>query len=362
MRSLALRTLLLASLLPLPALAQQPKDDQPAASCTDANELLRERGENSASETAKRLRAQQETRRKAEKDLRIIRMKHFGSIKKTDIRQEGIAKMRQHTDPALYPLMIDIYSREADDVRNAMMQLFVDSNTREGDTSLAWIAVYGKDDSFRDTATKLLNDRIKAAHPPKPKTDDKPAPTTTTAPSTPAPAQPATPQAAQTPTRQSFQYDPKDAARIVIYEGLRRGSDPNKYSAANLAANLNLTELIPWLAASQVSGSPQGNSGGGIGSTGALAYIIVGEQQSYVSDLTPVISENAVAFDPQLSTLTNGTVLRVIDAVVYTYHVEIHNALVRLANNASGQDTSRLGWDYKAWMNWYNNEYLPGKK
>ncbi len=380
MRPSALRSLILAALLlpAMPVIAQSDTsdEDQPAASCTDANELLRERGDDSASEIAKRLRAQQEIRRKAEKDLRQIRMKHFGTIKKTEIRQEGIAKMRQHTDPALFPLMIDLYSREGEDIRDAVMQLFVDSNSREGDTSLAWLAVYGKDETLRAKATKLLSDRIKLAHPSVPKAekkDDASKGASSTPASTPAkdatsPSTPATPAngsrsaAQQTRTLpESFTFDPKDAARIVIYEGLRRGKDSTKYRAADLAANLNLTELIPWLAASQASGRPQGAAVGGIGSTGALAYILVGTQQSFVSDLTPVISENAVAFDPQLSTVTSGTVLRVIDAVVYTYHVDIHRALVRLASNAANKDMGHLGWDYGAWMRWYKDEYLASR-
>lgn len=369
MRSTALRSLILAGLLlpAMPTFAQTSgDDDQPAASCTDPNALLRDRGEDSASEVAKRLRAQQEVRKKAEKELRQIRMKHFGTIKKVEIRQEGITKMRQHVDPVLFPLMIDLYSREAEDVRDAVMQLFVDSNSREGDTSLAWLAIYGRDEVLRGKAMKLLDERIKKAHPVVTKAN-------TTAPSPIAPVQPGdasvaptngTPQGTQvsqpkSSLPQSFTFDPKDAARIVIYEGLRRGKDSTKYRAANLAADLNLTELIPWLAASQASGRPQGAAVGGLGSTGALAYILVGTQQSFVSDLTPVVSENAVAFDPQLSTVTSGTVLRVIDAVVYTYHVDIHNALVRLANNASNKDMGYLGWDYGAWMRWYNNEYLP---
>ncbi|MFO0855758.1 MAG: hypothetical protein U0640_00200 [Phycisphaerales bacterium] len=356
LRSFNFSALVLAAMLTpaLPAFAQVADDDQPAASPIDANELLRERGEDSASEVAKRLRAQQETRKKSEKELRQIRMKHFGTIKKTEIRQEGIAKMRQHTDPALFPLMIDLYSREGEDVRDAVMQLFIDSNSREGDTSLAWLAVYGRDEVLRMKATKLLDKRIKEAHPPAPKPSQdtsKPADASST-PATDA-SQP------QRTLPESFTFDPQDAARIVIYEGLRRGKDETKYRAANLAADLNMTELIPWLAASQASGRPQGAAVGGLGSTGALAYIIVGTQQSFVSDLTPVVSENAVAFDPQLSTVTSGTVLRVIDAVVYTYHVDIHNALVRLANNATNKDMGYLGWDYRAWMNWYKNEYLP---
>jgi hypothetical protein len=149
----------------------------------------------------------------------------------------------------------------------------------------------------------------------------------------------------------------------VIYEGLRRGSNKVKGRAAELAADLKLVELIPWLAAAQVSGRPAsgGSSGGTEDPDGSLAYIVVGTQQAFVADLEPVVSEGAVAFDPTLSTITEGTVLRVIDAVVYTYHVEVHRPLVRLASEAAGRDMADLGWDYRKWAQWYYKDYLPSR-
>lgn len=340
-----------------PALAQDDSD-MPDAAPADVEQLMRDRGIDAKSTVAETLRDQESRRRAAEKELRRTRLKNFGTMKKVEIRQEGIATLRSHTDPALFALMIDLFSREQNDVRDAMTMMFYESASREGDASLAWLAIYGRDDYLRSKGLSLLTRRFedeKRMRERAAKQSDVPAGKGPQAedPNVDAPSTP-----------QQLRHDPVDAARIVIYEGLRRGSNKVKGRAADLAANLKLVELIPWLAAAQVSGRPAsgGNSGGTEDPNGSLAYIVVGTQQAFVADLEPVVSEGAVAFDPTLSTITEGTVLRVIDAVVYTYHVEIHRPLVRLASEAAGRDMAHLGWDYRKWAQWYYKEYLPSRQ
>jgi hypothetical protein len=85
----------------------------------------------------------------------------------------------------------------------------------------------------------------------------------------------------------------------------------------------------------------------------------VGTQETFVSDLTPVVGPSAVAFDPQLDVVTSGTVLRISDAVVYEYHYEIHNPLTRLTSRLTDTDTRPLGWDAEKWTRWYTKEF-PG--
>jgi hypothetical protein len=335
----------------------QDDADMPEAAPADVEELMRDRGIDANSGVAETLREQQARRNAAEKELRRVRLKNFGTMKKVEIRQEGIARLRSHTDPALFALMVDLFSREQNDVRDAMTMMFYESASREGDASLAWLAIYGRDDYLRNKGLTLLTQRFedekrlreKAAKQPETRAGKGPQ---TEAIQSDAPTGP-----------QQLRHDPVDAARIVIYEGLRRGSNKVKGRAAELAADLKLVELIPWLAAAQVSGRPAsgGSSGGTEDPNGSLAYIVVGTQQAFVADLEPVVSEGAVAFDPTLSTITEGTVLRVIDAVVYTYHVEVHRPLVRLASEAAGRDMADLGWDYRKWAQWYYKDYLPSR-
>jgi hypothetical protein len=51
--------------------------------------------------------------------------------------------------------------------------------------------------------------------------------------------------------------------------------------------------------------------------------------------------------------------LRVIDAVVVTYHIDINRELIDLSSRLYGQSTKGLGWDLPAWREWYGKEFRP---
>ncbi len=60
--------------------------------------------------------------------------------------------------------------------------------------------------------------------------------------------------------------------------------------------------------------------------------------------------------------ITQGTLLRVNDAVVTTYRTEIHNSLVGLSSRYTGRPTIGMGWDQDKWWKWYQEEFLPLKR
>jgi len=270
---------------------------------------------------AKMVAEQARARVGVEKELKKIRSQHFGRHKYEQRRHEGFVKLEKYLDAAFYPLLIDVFSREDADVKIYLMDRFAAAANPAGDAALAWLAVYDKDLAMRAEATSRIKARLKA---------DKRA---------------------------------VESTRMVVYEGFRSGKDKIMTSSARLASNLNLIELMPWLISAQATGQPTAQTagiGGGTGSGGgALAWILVGQQTAFVSDLTPVVGPYAVAFDPQLSTITTGTLLRVVDAVVISYHIDIHNTLVDWSTREYGQDTGGLGYDYKQWKTWYDSEFLP---
>jgi hypothetical protein len=261
-----------------------------------------------------RYRHAQRTRSEMERELRKLRAEYFRSIRNPQIRQAGIVKLRQYTDPVIFPSLIEIFARDGDDVRGAILDHLVDQQHDDADTVVAWIAVFDKDKNYRAMATQRLQHRVALAGGPTTK------------------------------------------IKSVVAEGLRRSRDDEVASAAELAAALNLAEAIPMLINAQVVVRGSGSGGG---QERSLAWILVGQQQAFVSGLTPVVGPSSVAFDPQLSVLTTGTVLRVIDAVVVTYRIDVHNALVRLTSNLWERPTAHLGYDGPAWASWYTNEFLP---
>lgn len=246
-----------------------------------------------------------------ERDLRKLRAKYFGPIRNREIRQIGIDKLREYTDAQIYPSLLSIFEREDKDVRTAIIEHLADQKTDEADATIAWGAVYDKQEWFRQTAGKRLRERTQDAGVP-------------------------------------------NMVKWVVASGLKSPSDTEVASAANLAGQLKLFEAIPMLINAQVTG------GGGGGLPPAIADIIIGTQQAFIADLQPVVGDNAVAFDPTLGVVTDGTVLRILGASVVTYRTEVNRALVGLADSGwDGRSTASLGWDNSAWRAWYANEFKP---
>lgn len=319
-----------------------------------------------------------------EKLLRKVRFRYLGSMRKTEIRQIGLAKLREFTDPLIFPKMLEIFKRDRDDVRDALLDHFADQKTNEGDATLAWCAVFDEKETMRAAATERLVKRVEAA-----RRDGRAArgsagmngagggvaptgatPSGATPASGPAAGSPAaTPgasggasvAAASAPVNNSM-VDPDVSWRVkkIISNGMLQTSDEVAGAAAELAESLNLVEAIPQMINLQVQRPAGSATGFGDRAGGALAYIQVGTQQAFVSDLTPVVGDSAVAFDPTISVLTEGTVLRIEDAVVTTYRTIIHYPLTRLANaNWDGRDTTAMKFDQKKWAEWYTKEFVP---
>ena len=261
--------------------------------------------------------AQQRVRIETERELNKLRVKYF-QTKKTDVRQAGILKLREFTDPAVYPSLLKLFEREGDDVRSAILDHLADQKTEQADTTIAWGAVFDKDPKFRAAAAERLQKRMR-----------------------------------QTP-------DVSASVQTVIAEGLRRDGNDSMTAAAQLAQGLNLYAAIPMLINAQIGGGGtqvQTGGGGGDGES-SLAWIMVGTQEAFVADLTPVVGDAAVAFDPTIGVVTEGVVLRVVNATVITYRTEIHSALIGLGS-AGWDRRADFGWDNPRWGKWYNEELKP---
>jgi len=271
------------------------------------------------SPVARSYAAQQKKRLAAERELKKIRFQHFGSVTNVEIRQAGILKLRAYTDASVYPSLIEIFRDEKNDVRQAVLDHLADRRSDEGDTCLAWIATRDRSRELRTAAAARLAARIQETGGASPR------------------------------------------IAMVVYGALQSGDESLIAQGAELAAGIGMVETIPWLIAAQLGSAPV-SSGSEPAGNGDLAWIMVGTQTAFVSDLTPVVAESAVAFDPQLSVVTEGVILRVHDAAVTTYRHEVHNALIELSERSWGRPTRGLGWDQDAWRDWYKNQYLPSRK
>ena len=238
--------------------------------------------------------------------IRRIARNHFGSMKLQRIRQEGIDKLGLITDPGAFVSMVNVLEDEQDDVRLAMLDQF-DASGEPGDAALAWVAILDEDPAIRHEAAMRIT--------------------------TPAP----------------------DRVLHVLDSALRRPNHQHVNNAGILAGHLDALETIPLLMFNQVTADP-------IERRGDLAWISIGTTTSYVSDLIPVVGGNSAAFQPVVSTITEGVVMRVSDAVAFNYRMDLHNSLVSLTSHDWGSPTNDLGFDMKRWWAWYNNEYVPYKR
>ena len=277
---------------------------------------------NPDSPEARAYAALQLERRKIERELRVLKRKHFGTIRSTERREIGLRKLRGYTSPPAILAMTELFDKEQEDVRFAILDHFSTLEPKAAQQTLAWEAVHGQDEWYRQEARKLLKSTIETNADSSDQTDESQA---------------------------------LPAIRSIISDGLRSQHDTEAIAAGRLVSTLKLFEFIPLMATAQVA--QQG--GGGNNRSGDLGWIMIGRQQSFVADLQAIVSNNAVAFDPQIGVVSDGVLLRIHDAVVTAYRTEVYRTLVDMTTDAWGRPTKSLGYDSGAWQDWYTDEFLP---
>ena len=253
-----------------------------------------------------------------ERELRKIRFEYFRRTRDDRLRQIGIAELSKFTSPEAYPLLLEIFAREDMEVRTAILAMLHDQQTPEADATLAWSAILDRSPEFRAAAASRLSMRI---------------------------------------AEQGGEAPP--VVERVIGGAIQLRDEATIDIASRLADNLNIVGVIPYLIAGQAG--PVGGGGGNpnFRGDGDLAYILIGRQVAYVADLTPVVGNSAVAFDPTLAVVTEGVLLRVHDATVFTYSPVANTSLTSLASRFAGRDLSSFGYDQRAWWDWYQKELHP---
>ncbi|MBU6413446.1 MAG: hypothetical protein KGS45_08220 [Planctomycetes bacterium] len=309
-----------------PATADKPaekKTEQPASSAKPSKPMV-EIKDTSASDPLSRMAIDPDSaegkaiakfnreRRELEKKLLQIRYKYFRA-QVAKVRREGIEKLADFNQPDQYATLINTFEGQGDDVEDALLDMFAANASDRGDAAIAWCAIFGKRDGLREMATQKLGKRLSVQ--------------------------------AKVPAR----------VMQVLIGGLRSGNDAEVINAANLAGALSIFDAIPFLIPAQV-----GQSAATPDRQGDLAWIAIGKQYAYVADLNPIVSDNAVAFDPVPGVVTEGALLRIQDAVVTTvYRGDVQIVLKRLGGDYTGQPVPELGFNMKKWWDWYREEVVP---
>ncbi|MBX3356697.1 MAG: hypothetical protein KF724_13460 [Phycisphaeraceae bacterium] len=245
-----------------------------------------------------------EQRRYADR-AREIRERYFRSHR-PDRREAGMNALRAMNDPASFEPLIQAFSRAAPWARLALLDHFAECGA-EGQAALAFIAITDRDPAQRAAATERIRRPV------------------------------------------------CDAALRVIDAALRHTTHDIVNSAGALAGNLNVLAAIPPMIFGQVADDP-------VRRGGDLAWIAIGTTKTYVANVVPIVGDNSGAFAPVIGAVYEGVVLRVQDAVAYSYRTDLHEALVSMTSADFGESTAHLGYDMRAWWQWFNEEYVPFKQ
>jgi hypothetical protein len=245
--------------------------------------------------------------REYEKQLRQIRFRYFVRKKAAELRAEGLKQLREFTDPAAFAPMIEVFAKEEDDIRLAMLDHFA-AQGDPGQAALAHVAIYLGDAALANEAELRM-------------------------------------------TQPVGQW-----VLAVFDRALRSGNHTTANRAASLAGSLNVIQAIPLLIFAQASTTTTGE-----GETGDLAWIAIETQRAYVQGLVPVTGAGSAAFAPIIGTISEGSVLRIQDAVVVTYRTIVHQVLVTMTSADWGDSTDELGYGIEGWWAWYNDQYVPFK-
>ncbi len=238
--------------------------------------------------------------------IRAIRHEYLGKIRVLPVRTQGLAQLREFTDPAAFMPLIRELTGEADDVRLGLLDHFATLGD-DAQAALGWLAIYDHDPAIRHEA---LTRMVSPAGLP---------------------------------------------VLNVLDQALRHHRHEIANNAGFVAGALNALETIPLLIFAQATADP-------VDSQGDLAWIAIQTQTAYVQRIEAVTGDGAGGFRPILGIVTEGVILRVVDAVAINYRTEIHRSLVAMTTNDWGQSTEHLEYDMRRWREWYNNDYLPLKR
>lgn len=226
--------------------------------------------------------------------------------RRPEAREAAEAQLRRVTDAGEFPALIAAFAREPEETRRALLDHFAASGD-EGQAALAFAAITAPDARFRHAATERIRRPV------------------------------------------------CDAVLRVVDSALRETRHETVNAAGALAGNLNILAAIPPMIFGQLADDP-------VPAGGDLAWIAIGTTKTYVSNVVPITGDNSGAFAPVIDSVFEGVVFRVQDAVAFSYRTDLHQSLVNMTSADFGESTAGLGYDMRAWWQWFNTRYVPFKQ
>ncbi len=251
-------------------------------------------------------RAFVQNQKAAEREIKRVRFEYIRR-NNPDLQAEGFKKLEKYTAPSEIAALMSCLREEGPEVQKWL----IDHISQRGDQSvaqatLAYLSIYDPDAKFRSLARAHISGAA------------------------------------------------SERTRWVVEQSLASADPAVAGGGSGIAFQLRMVEAIPAMIQAQ---SQTVNTG----SEGDVAWIAVGTQRYFVSDLTPVVGEGSAGFDPTITPLTEGTVVEIRDAYAISYRYDVHTNLVNLIKADTGQDVEH-GFDKDRWYRWYRDEYLPTRR
>ena len=141
---------------------------------------------------------------------------------------------------------------------------------------------------------------------------------------------------------------PQALARLAAFMASDRELFINR--AASLASAHDAVELIPSLVTAQYA-PPR------VQQKGDEAWIAEGKTVHYVQNVIPVVGSGSTSFAPVIGTVYEGSLLRVMESKVEIFRTEVHESLVQVIEDATGEPAPPFGYDSERWFAWFRDDF-----
>jgi hypothetical protein len=149
--------------------------------------------------------------------------------------------------------------------------------------------------------------------------------------------------------REALPHALSDQALRVLHGGLFSRNEATIARAAMIASAHAAAKLVPSLILAQATESRRSEQNEG--------WIVFGKTNWYVANAIPVNGNGSSSFQLVPGSYFEGSILQIRESVVTVFRTEVHQALVAVVEQTTGEPAPPFGYDRNRWLAWREREY-----
>lgn len=149
--------------------------------------------------------------------------------------------------------------------------------------------------------------------------------------------------------REALPHALSDEALRVLHGGLFSRNEATIARAAMIASAHAAAKLVPSLILAQATESRRSEQNEG--------WIVFGKTNWYVANAIPVNGNGSSSFQLVPGSYFEGSILQIRESVVTVFRTEVHQALVAVVEQTTGEPAPPFGYDRNRWLAWQEREY-----